>query len=284
MRTRTRARTRTCARAQVLHIDSSLLPTSKVIASFKAATPAKAEKASSKQLILPSSVRSNIKRWMGPTSEMQSLVAEKERLVEELQQLMEKANAPIFGVDADCRVNEWNAKAVAVTGYTKQLAMGVDFVSHFVPVNQQASVHRMLERAFAGEEASNFELTVRAKGGAQVELVSIALRIVACHRIPGARIIAYHCVSSHIIAYHCRSGARVEILLNITTRRDAEGAIVGALGIGQDVTALRAAQNDRAASQAQEEIMAFLFHDLRNALSEYPNPTLALLLTLAYKP
>ena len=274
MRTRTRARTRTCARAQVLHIDSSLLPTSKVIASFKAATPAKAEKASSKQLILPSSVRSNIKRWMGPTSEMQSLVAEKERLVEELQQLMEKANAPIFGVDADCRVNEWNAKAVAVTGYTKQLAMGVDFVSHFVPVNQQASVHRMLERAFAGEEASNFELTVRAKGGAQVELVSIALRIVACHRIPGAR----------IIAYHCRSGARVEILLNITTRRDAEGAIVGALGIGQDVTALRAAQNDRAASQAQEELMAFLFHDLRNDLSEYPNPTLALLLTLAYKP
>ena len=34
-----------------------------------------------------------------------------------------------------------------------------------------------------------------------------------------------------------KSGARVEILLNATSRKDAEGHIIGVVGIGQDITA-----------------------------------------------
>ena len=34
-----------------------------------------------------------------------------------------------------------------------------------------------------------------------------------------------------------KAGTRVEVLLNATTRRDAEGRASGVVGIGQDITA-----------------------------------------------
>ena len=42
-----------------------------------------------------------------------------------LTRLIETANAPIFGVDPEGRVMEWNAKAVALSGYSKEETMGV---------------------------------------------------------------------------------------------------------------------------------------------------------------
>ena len=33
-----------------------------------------------------------------------------------------------------------------------------------------------------------------------------------------------------------KAGARIEILLNATTRRDEQGNIIGVVGIGQDIT------------------------------------------------
>ena len=38
----------------------------------------------------------------------------------EVRLVIEHANAPIFGVDASGKVNEWNLKAVEITGYTKE--------------------------------------------------------------------------------------------------------------------------------------------------------------------
>ena len=43
-----------------------------------------------------------------------------------------------------------------------------------------------------------------------------------------------------------KRGARVEILLNATTRRDAMGAVVGVVGIGQDITARIAQEREYA--------------------------------------
>ena len=44
---------------------------------------------------------------------------EKERPVDELTQLIDTANAPIFGIDINGNVNEWNQKAAQITGYSK---------------------------------------------------------------------------------------------------------------------------------------------------------------------
>ena len=40
-----------------------------------------------------------------------------------------------------------------------------------------------------------------------------------------------------------KSGARVEVLLNASTRRDANGSIIGVVGIGQDITVRKIAEN-----------------------------------------
>ena len=41
-----------------------------------------------------------------------------------------------------------------------------------------------------------------------------------------------------------KDGARLDVLLNATTRRDARGEIVGVVGVGQDITSLKAKENE----------------------------------------
>ena len=121
--------------------------------------------------------------------------ARTERVADELMQLIDTANAPIFGIDVHGRVNEWNQRAQSITGYTKDEVMGRDLVAEFIADDFKAPVKEVLDKALAGEETANFECPLFTK-----------------------------------------SGDRVEILLNSTTRRDFSGVIVGVIGIGQDIT------------------------------------------------
>ena len=57
--------------------------------------------------------------------------------------------------------------------------------------------------------------------------------------------------SNFELALVTKTGRRVVVLLNATTRRNAEGAVVGVVGIGQDVTAMRLAE-DKARQYAGE--------------------------------
>ena len=42
-------------------------------------------------------------------------------LAHELRKLVDTANAPIFGIDAEGNVNEWNFKTAEITGYSLSL-------------------------------------------------------------------------------------------------------------------------------------------------------------------
>ena len=110
-----------------------------------------------------------------------------------------QANAPIFGVDQNMKVNEWNRRTAELTGYSKPEAMGKDLLSEFISPDYRDSVHTVLKRALKGEETANYELPLYSK-----------------------------------------SGARVELLLNATTRRDSSGAITGVVGVAQDISARKA--------------------------------------------
>ena len=46
--------------------------------------------------------------------------AELTRVANDLTLLIDTANAPIFGIDAEGLVNEWNRKAVAITGFSRR--------------------------------------------------------------------------------------------------------------------------------------------------------------------
>jgi PAS domain S-box-containing protein len=119
------------------------------------------------------------------------------RIAQELTQFIDTANAPIFGIDADGKVNEWNQQAAKITGYNKEEVMGRDLVADFITDDYKAAVAAVLDKALNGEETANYEFPL-----------------------------------------FTQSGAPVDVLLNSTTRRDADGKIVGVVGVGQDITEL----------------------------------------------
>ena len=87
----------------------------------------------------------------------------RQSLANELRQLIDSANAPIFGIDVDGNVNEWNNKTVEITGFKKDEAIGKPLVSTFIHVKLRNAVQEVMENALKGNETSNYELEFRTK-------------------------------------------------------------------------------------------------------------------------
>jgi PAS domain S-box-containing protein len=130
-------------------------------------------------------------------TELNQARAEQARIAIEMTQLIDSANAPIFGIDANGKINEWNKQAQKITGYSMKEVKGRDLVADFITDDYKDSVGSVLEKAINGEETANYEFPLFTK-----------------------------------------SGDRVDVLLNSTTRRDVSGKIIGVLGVGQDITEL----------------------------------------------
>lgn len=96
---------------------------------------------------------------------------ELERLAEELTQFINTANAPIFGIDAQCRINEWNQTAAKITGYKKQEVLGKDLVEEFITEDYKKSVRAVLESALQGIETSNYEFPLYTSLGVRVDVL-----------------------------------------------------------------------------------------------------------------
>lgn len=124
-------------------------------------------------------------------------------MANELRQLIDTANAPIFGIDIDGDVNEWNDKTAEITGYTKEEAFDCNLIETFIVPSLRESVQVVMDNALQGRGTSNYELEFRTK-----------------------------------------SNEIRHLLVNATTRRDAENRVVGVVGVAQDVT--EAVHRDRA--------------------------------------
>ncbi|MEO2018412.1 MAG: PAS domain-containing protein, partial [Fuerstiella sp.] len=147
---------------------------------------------------------------------------------DELTALIDTANAPIFGIDENGLINEWNQKAALITGFLKIDVMGRPLVDEFITDEFKLSVREVLNKALQGEQTANYEFPLYTK-----------------------------------------VGARVDVLLNASSRRDAEGNIVGVVGVGQDITAFRKQEYALAQAQKMEAIghlTGGMAHDFNNLL------------------
>merc|ERR1719331_1795107 len=118
-----------------------------------------------------------------------------ETLALELQSLIDNANAPVFGINVDGNVNEWNVTTVKITGFSRADAIGKPLVQTFIDPERRAEVDDILRNALNCSQTSNYSLPLTTKDG------------------------------------------RVrELLINASTRRDADGHVVGVVGVAQDVT------------------------------------------------
>lgn len=84
-------------------------------------------------------------------------------MARELRQLVDTANAPIFGIDINGNVNEWNDKTAEITGFRKEEAMNKPLVSTFIVPQLRQSVQDIMDKALKGDETSNYELEFRTK-------------------------------------------------------------------------------------------------------------------------
>ncbi|HXF49457.1 MAG TPA: PAS domain-containing protein, partial [Verrucomicrobiae bacterium] len=88
---------------------------------------------------------------------------ESSRTAQELTNLIDTANAPIFGIDRKGRVTEWNRKAVEITGYEKHETLGRNLVEEFITKEYKASVKEVLDKALKGHETANYEFPLYTK-------------------------------------------------------------------------------------------------------------------------
>ena len=129
--------------------------------------------------------------------------AEMSQVANDLKMLIETANAPIFGIDANGLVNEWNRKAAQITGYSKNDVLGRNLVEDFITPEFQASVKEVLDNALLGKGTDNFEFPLYSSGG-----------------------------------------KKVAVLLNATPRVDSSGLPIGVIGVGQDITERKHAEQE----------------------------------------
>ncbi|TMW62665.1 hypothetical protein Poli38472_005283 [Pythium oligandrum] len=89
----------------------------------------------------------------------------------EYARLIDTANAPIFGVDIEGRVNIWNRKAALITEYSLFDVLGSNLVEEFIPADYQKKVGEVLSKATQGAETANFEFPIITPTGRRIEIL-----------------------------------------------------------------------------------------------------------------
>ena len=84
-------------------------------------------------------------------------VREREDIVGESEyaRLIDTANAPIFGIDANGLVNVWNQKLSQVTGFMKEDVTGRNLVREFIASDYQESVQQVCLVPAAADTMTN---------------------------------------------------------------------------------------------------------------------------------
>ena len=116
------------------------------------------------ELIAESRARELYEANLKLASALEDLTAQKKRL-EEL------SVSPIFSVDNNGLVDDWNAAAERLTGFCREDVVGHDLVTKLVPEDQQESLCAVLDAAMAGEQSTGFELQLKTKRGDTVDIL-----------------------------------------------------------------------------------------------------------------
>ncbi|MEZ7887647.1 MAG: PAS domain-containing protein, partial [Flavobacteriales bacterium] len=108
------------------------------------------------------------KKELAFKKELDGYRSEKERLAHELTLLIDTANAPIFGINANGKVNEWNQKSAEITGFKKEEVLGKDLVETYITEDYRDAVKLVLDNALKGKETANYEFPLFTKDGKRV--------------------------------------------------------------------------------------------------------------------
>jgi len=149
----------------------------------------------------------------------------------ELNDLIEYANAPVFGVNLEGRVTEWNASMSSIMNISWKEALRKPLVDFAANENETSKLSEALRRTMHGEQLCNHFFQFQP-----------------VHR-----------------------NSPVVFLINTTPRKDVFHEIVGVFCLAQDVTELMqardAAMKERERASAEADLNLFLAHEVRNPLA-----------------
>ena len=87
---------------------------------------------------------------------------------DDIQGMIDSANAPIFGLDLQGCVTEWNRATEAILSTTKTDALGKQFVEHYVDHQSRERVVRLANEVAAGKSSDDLECTLMGSSGKPV--------------------------------------------------------------------------------------------------------------------
>lgn len=97
-------------------------------------------------------------------------------IARELGNLIENANVPIFGIDRNGDINEWNKVATQLSAYAKDEVLGKKWIDMIDPI-MHSKVNEIITEVMKGESVSNYELPFTSKNGKRlILLISISPR------------------------------------------------------------------------------------------------------------
>lgn len=107
-------------------------------------------------------------------------------IARELSTLIENSNAPIFGVDRNGYINEWNKITAELTGYTRNEVLGKKWANFLAPEVHE-KVSSVLRNVLDGHPATNYQLPTRSKNGKELILsISMSARYDSNKNVKGA--------------------------------------------------------------------------------------------------
>ncbi len=156
--------------------------------------------------------------------------AAEQRAAAEFSEFLDRSSSPILGIDQHHIVTIWNEAVATMTGMAAKQMVGRKFDPKIMQCSEKLAVEQAIKDTLQGIEVDNF----------------------AC---------------SFVRPF---DNARFHLLLNMSTRRDVQGDISGALIVATDLTALRAKEDAARESQALVslgQLTGGIAHDFNNLLT-----------------
>ena len=139
------------------------------------------------------------------------------RMAEEVRRFIETSNAPIFGIDNNGNIDEWNRTSETLIGYTKKEVIGKNMVNEFITEEFKVSAKEVFDKALNGEETANYEFPLYTKKG---KLVMILLNASSRRDFEGN--ITGVMGIGHDITEHINYREHLEELVNERTKKLTE--------------------------------------------------------------
>ncbi|MBN1296433.1 PAS domain S-box protein [bacterium] len=90
---------------------------------------------------------------------------------DDIIRLIDTANSPIFGIDTDGCINEWNQAIAKISGYSKEEVSGRNFIDLLVPHDEHSKLVHFIQSALRDAPMQNVECMITTKQKESVTLL-----------------------------------------------------------------------------------------------------------------